>query len=210
MPLLRSPSPPRLPDPDAEAPNSFRALLGVLRIYFAQLQASVTTLLGPRGGAFLGTLYGEYRLLASQTAGAANTAYTVPLDTTVLDSGMSRASNQITVTQSGVYHIDAALQFSNSDTQLHRVSVWKRVNGADVADSRADYSIPAQHGGAPGRLAVALARLTSLTANSTVELRWSTESTQVQLEALPTAVSPTRPAGAAVCVTVTFVSALAT
>ncbi|MGL4647902.1 MAG: hypothetical protein ACRC1H_00735, partial [Caldilineaceae bacterium] len=116
----------------------------------------------------------------------------------------------ITVAATGIYHIDAMLQFANNDTVIRRVSVWKTINGTAVANSRADYSIPEQHGGSPGRLAVALARLTQLNANDVVALQWSTEATQVSLESLPTAVSPVRPAGAAVCVTVAFISSLPT
>ena len=210
MPLLRSPTPPRLPDPESDAPSSVRALLGTLRIYFNQLQASVTTLLGLRGGVYLSSAYGAYRLLTTQTAAAANTAYSVSLDTTLFESGVARTGSQVTITHTGIYHATADIQFANANANAQRVSIWMQINGVDAPNSRIDYSVPAQHGGTPGRLIGSLSRMAQLTANDTIEVKWSTESTDVQLQALPTAGSPTRPAGAAVCATLLFVSALAT
>lgn len=210
MPLLRSPNTPRLPDPEPDAPSSVRALLGVLRMYFGQLQAAVTTLLGPRGAVYLGSAYGAYRLLTTQTAAAANTAYSVSLDTTIFESGVARSGSQVTLTHTGIYHAAIDIQFANSDANAQRVSVWMQINGVDVANSRVDYSVPSQHGGTPGRLIGSLSRMAQLNSGDTVEVKWSTESTNVQLQALATAASPTRPAGAAVCATMLFVSSLAT
>lgn len=208
MPLLRNPTPPRLPDPEqAYSPRFISALLQVLRLYFNQLSAALNALMGPHGGTFLATAYGEYRSLVSQTAAAANTAYAVAFATDVVQNGVQRSGTQLSVEHAGVYMLDVVLQFANNSTQNQRASVWKLLAGSATANSRADYTIPAQHGGASGRLAVAFSRVVVLLPGQTLELQWSTESTDVTIEALPAATSPTRPAGASVCVALTFISA---
>lgn len=211
MPLLRNPTPPRLPDPGPNYTTQFMAaLLQVLRLYFSQLTSALGTLMGPHGATFLATAYGEYRAIASQTAPAANTAYPVLFATDVVQNGVQRSGSQLAVQHAGIYMLQVVIQFANSAVQDQRVSVWKVLDGSAVANSRADYTVPAQHGGESGRLAISFSRVLSLLPGQTLELQWSTESTSVSIAALPAATSPTRPASAGVCVALTFISATTT
>ena len=59
------------------------------------------------------------------------------------------SSSQITFATAGVYEINAAIQFANSDSSDHDVTVWFRRNGTDLVGSTARITVPkAADGGA--------------------------------------------------------------
>jgi hypothetical protein len=153
------------------------------------------------------TPYGSFQDSTDQTASSTTAAYSVTLNTTDFSHGVSVASNsQLTVKSYGIYNVQFSLQFVNTDTQIQDVDVWFAKNGTNIANSNSRFSIPNSHGGVDGHLIAALNFWVELSANDYVELKWSTTSTAVSIQQIPTQTSPTRPATPSAIVTVNFVS----
>jgi hypothetical protein len=133
-----------------------------------------------------------------QYATATNTPTKVLWNT--LDSGSGFTLNidsTATPTYTGVYKIDYSLQFLNTDTQIHDLYVWLRVDGVDVAGSASIFSVPNKHGGIDGAL-IAYSSLTfSVTAGQDIALYWTTNQAAtsggangIYMHAAPTQTSP--------------------
>lgn len=140
---------------------------------------------------------------------AANTS--APMYMNQTDSAYDTAlvnSTKMTAYQPGIYNLQWSGQFVNSDTQLHDVSVWIRINGTDVVGSMGFVSVPNTHGGVDGHTIIGWNYLISLNAGDYVELYWSTNDQKVTLQCLPTQTGPTRPSTAAIIATLSFVSAI--
>jgi hypothetical protein len=209
---LRGPQPPRLPDPSAQySVRYIDELLKILRIYFNQLGNAIGGLLGPLGKTYLQTAYAEYSSAQDQTIASTTTAYVVTFDTTVFENGVSLvSSSQITVERPGIYQMSLTLQLANSDTALQTAGVWFRVNGVDVPNSRARFSLTESHGGQPGHMAAEIVYLFDLDEQDYVEAVWYATDTGVTLEHLPANTSPDRPAAPSAIASVVFLSARAT
>jgi uncharacterized lipoprotein YbaY len=151
--------------------------------------------------------YGAFQSLADQTAAAANTAYAITYDTTDFSNGVSVASSsRITVRNYGIYNFQTSIQFTNTDSQEHAVSVWFRKNGTDIINSNTQLSIIARHGSINGSIVFAVNFYFELQANDYVEMMWSTTSTTVKLDYLPTQTTPTRPATPSVIATMQYIA----
>lgn len=141
---------------------------------------------------------------------AANTASAVYMNQTdfAYDTELV-SSTQMTAYQPGIYNLQWSGQFVNSDTQLHDVSVWLRVNGSDVTGSMGFVSVPNSHGGVNGHTIIGWNYFVSLNAGDYAQLYWSTNDQKVTLQCLPTQTTPTRPSTAAIIATLSFVSSIA-
>lgn len=154
------------------------------------------------------TKYGAFHSNTSQTAAAANTAYAMTYDTSDYTNGVSVASSsRLTVANAGLYNIQFSCQFTNTDSTDHDISIWLRKNGADVTASNTMLDIPSKHGSTNGHVVAAWNFFIQLAASDYVELVWSTDSTQVSIEATGTQTSPTRPSTPSIIVTVDRVHA---
>src|SRR5512137_71459 len=118
--------PPRLPSAPVQYEQRFHDQHSdVLRLYFNQLNNSVSTLLGPLGGRFLNNPYGSFQRNASLTFAAANTAYIIPMDTTDVANGTYfQPGDGIHVEQGGIYNYQFSVQFANTDSQAHAAFIW--------------------------------------------------------------------------------------
>lgn len=129
---------------------------------------------------------------------------------TVVTSG-GKAS-RLTVAQAGIYNLQFSVQFENSDTQEHDVTIWLRKDasgaGTDIAGSAGFVGVPSKHGGINGHAIVGWNYFITLNANDFVEIWWSTPDTAVTIQAYAAGTSPTRPSTASVVATMTFVSNL--
>ena len=147
--------------------------------------------------------YGAFQDTTDQTAASTTAAYAITLNTTDYAVGFAIvSSSQITVRSAGVYNIQFSIQFANSNVAIQDVDVWFRKNGTDVAGSNSKFSVPNSHGGTDGHLIAALNFYIQLAAGDYVQLMWSTTSTDVILEQIPTQTSPTRPSTPSVIVTI--------
>jgi hypothetical protein len=66
----------------------------------------------------------------------------------VAGAGVTVASDsRITMAAAGVYRINASLQFFNSDNTVRTVDLWFAKNGANIPDSAARITVPANNAG---------------------------------------------------------------
>lgn len=192
----------------------FGTSFGGLNVYFAKLTAIISALFGQRGGKWINNPYGAFQDTTDQTA-TANTATVMTFNTTDYANGVSVVSNsKLTVAQAGLYNLQFSVQFENTDTQEHDVTIWLRKDasgaGVDITGSAGLVGIPSSHGGISGHIIVGWNYFITLNANDFVEIWWSTPSTQVTIQAYAAGTSPTRPSTASVVATMTFVSNLST
>lgn len=151
--------------------------------------------------------YGAFQDSTDQSAVSTTTAYAVKYNTTDYAEGVTLSNNsRLNVTYSGLYNLQFSLQFANSDTQIQDVDVWFRKNGTDLPGSNSKFSVPNSHGGTNGHLIAALNYFLAMAKNDYVEIMWSTTSTSVTIEQLPTQTSPTRPATPSAIVTLGYLS----
>lgn len=185
-----------------------------------RIESEIISYTGKTTSSFTGCTRGAFgTTAASHSAGvaivksqclAANTSGPMYLNQT--DSAYDTAlvnTTQLTTYQPGVYNFQWSGQFVNSDTQLHDVSVWVRINGVDVSGSMGFVSVPNSHGGIDGHTIIGWNYYLTLNASDYVELYWSPNDQKVTLECIPTQTGPTRPSTASVIATLAFVSSIA-
>ena len=153
-------------------------------------------------------LWGSFYDTTDQVAVAANTDYSIGINTTDPDSrGISIASgSRITFSRAGVYSITYSAQFTNSDAQIHDINVWLRKNDSgssgNVTASDSKFSIIARHGGVDGNVIGCVNYVLKLAANDYLELIWSTTNVAASLQSLPAATSgPAHPSVPCIIVT---------
>ena len=182
----------------------------ILRLYFNQLQNSLTELLGNVGGKYISFPYGAFSSSVDQTA-TANTATLMTLNTTDFNNGVSISSSKITVENAGIYNLQFSAQFQNTDNKIQDISIWLRQNGTDIVGSTGLVSIPARKSASAGEEAheiVGWNYYISMNANDYVQIYWSTTLESVTIQAYNASTGPVRPSTQSVVATLSFVSAL--
>jgi hypothetical protein len=183
-------------------------LNNILRLYFNQIDNFSASLISDVGIGLLRSPYGAFEDTVSHTV-TANTANAMTFNTTDYSSGVTLVGgSKITATYPGIYNLQFSTQFQNTDTQLHDVSIWLRINGVDVVGSTGYISVPNKHGSISGHSINGWNFFVRLNASDYVELWWSTDDANVTIQAYAVGTSPTRPSTASNVATLTFVSAL--
>jgi len=210
MKYLDSPQPPNLPyAPPDWSPQYQEQFNNVLRLYFNRLSNVTKFLLGPDGGRFMSNPFGAWSSDSDQTAVSTTEAYAVTFDVTDISDSVYLANNsQLTVTHPGVYNLQFSIQFANTSVQINDVDVWAAINGTNLDNSNSRFSVPNSHGGVDGHLIAALNLFITMQAGDYVELYWHTDNTNVKIEQINSASSPTRPATPSVIATMVFVSSV--
>jgi len=125
----------------------------------------------------------------------------------VNDSVVVRNLTQLVAPRDGVYNVQFSAQFANTDAAAYEASVWFRVNGADVANSATQLTVPGKHAGADGHAVAAWNIFLRFAKADYVEIIWCVQSATVFIEYAPARTSPSvRPAVPSVIVTMNFVS----
>ena len=210
MTFLRQPAVPNLPLAPREYESRYHeANNNALRLYFNRLSGNLQSLFGPNGGRFLALPFGAWSSDSDQVAVSTTAAYAITFDVAdIVDSVYLVSGSRMTVTYPGVYNLQFSIQFANTSVQIHDVDVWAAINGTNLDNSNSKFSVPNSHGGTDGHLIAALNLFLPMQASDYVELYWHTDDTNVLIEYLPAASSPTRPATPSVIATMSFVSAL--
>lgn len=205
---LQNPSPPNLPLAPREYESRYHeANNNALRLYFNRLSGNLQSLFGPNGGRFLALPFGAWSSDSDQVAVSTTAAYAITFDVAdIVDSVYLVSGSRMTVTYPGVYNLQFSIQFANTSVQIHDVDVWAAINGTNLDNSNSKFSVPNSHGGTDGHLIAALNLFLPMQASDYVELYWHTDDTNVLIEHLPAASSPTRPATPSVIATMSFVS----
>lgn len=206
-PLRPSKAPNLLVAPTEYQQRYIDQLNNALRLYFNQIDNSLSSLLSGAGGAGLSFPYGAFSSDQDQTA-TANTATLMTLNTTDFSNGVSIASSQITVANAGIYNLQFSAQFQNTDTAFQDVYIWLRQNGVNIPGSTGFISIPNRHAGTDGHSIVGWNYFLSMAATDYVEIYWSVPNIAVTIQHLAASGSPTKPSTQSVVATMSFVSRL--
>jgi hypothetical protein len=149
------------------------------------------------------------RITAFGTGTGGTGTYTVNTSQEVTSTTLTGTlPSMVTVDYAGLYNLQFSLQFVNVAVQIHDVDVWFRKNGTDIPASNSRFSIPNSHGGVDGHLIAALNYFLDMDPNDYVEIMWHTNNSDISIQQLPTATSPTRPATPSAIVTMQYVSSL--
>jgi len=110
---------------------------------------------------------------------AAGTAVTFNTDLT--GTGISVvASTQITFTAAGTYMLAPSIQFKNTDSNDHDVTVWFRKNGTNIANSATIVNVPKAADG--GASIFSLSFFDAVTAGQYIEIMWLPENIAVTID----------------------------
>lgn len=131
--------------------------------------------------------FGQFTHNTTVTPAAANTAYALAWDTSVIAEGVTLTGSpttRLTVAHSGLYNFAARIQFSSSNSSIKKGWMWLRKNGTtDIGSSSAVGSL-SDNG---GYMVLSINDFVSLGANDYVELMWAVDDTALQ----PTTVAST-------------------
>ena len=179
--------------------------------YFQRVTSIIATLFGPRGGKYINVPYGAFQDTTDQTP-AANTATLLQLNTTDFSNGVTVVdSTKITVAQPGLYNLQFSVQVENLGNTIQDMSIWLRQNGTDIVGSTGLVGLEARKNATEFyHSIVGWNYPLKLNANDYIQIVFSTNSTNVSIQAYPVGTSPTRPSTASVVATMLFVSNLST
>lgn len=164
--------------------------------------------IGPPGPGGVNAVYGSFLDLGDYQATSTTTAYPVHLGTTLEAFGMSIVNDGfgdptiIELQLDGTYDLQYSIQFTNANNNAHLASVWLRVDGVDIADSRSQFSIPGRHGSDNGSLVAVTNYLSTYIGTEEIQLMWQAESSDISIETIPAGTTPTSPVSPGVIVTV--------
>lgn len=145
------------------------------------------------------------------TEAAANasgtTSQSIGFDTTVYSNNVTVENvNEITFDVTGLYNIQFSLQLLNFTTSDDNVTVWFKLNGADIAQSASIQEVNAKHGTSPGAQILALNLFQQVTAGDYIQLYWASDTGNTVLASYPAGTNPTHPVSPAVILTVAQVA----
>jgi len=146
--------------------------------------------------------YGFYSN-GTQTNPVANQVNIGTFSVTGPNNGITLIGNNILrVTNAGVYTVLFTTTMAKTSGGTSAMSIWLRYNGVNVLGSRQDLELI-------NTLSIIFTSgnfTLPMAANSDLQLCWSSADTTVNLNALPAAINPIRPAGSSLKVTVTRIS----
>lgn len=154
--------------------------------------------------ASLGLLnYGFFTSTAGQTNPVASAINLVTYNATGPSNGISVVGgNALTVVNAGTYTKMFTLEVAKTAGGTSVMSIWLRVNGVDVPGSRQDLDLI----NTLSTIFVSGNYTLNIPAGGNVQMCWSSSDTTVALLSLPAQVTPTRPTGDSVKVTLTRIS----
>lgn len=125
---------------------------------------------------------GQFESHTDQTAVSANVAYVVQMNNAApFNTGITIASStNVTVAATGIYSVNASIQFANSDSSNHTSTFWFRKDGTNIPNSASIISVPKVADG--GKTLAQVTIFESLTVSSYIQLVWSASNTAVSLD----------------------------
>lgn len=139
----------------------------------------------------------------TSTAWTANTPSQVPIGSTSLFDGVTVAASKIAFSTAGVYTITASFQLSNDNASNDDdMTIWLRVNGADVAYSSSRMTVPKRHAGIAGSALMTVNFLYEFAVGDYFELYGLSKLGYVQIVTYAASSSPAYPAAPGTILTV--------
>jgi hypothetical protein len=150
--------------------------------------------------------YGSFYDTTTQTIASTTTEYPINIGVNAESNGVSIvSSNRITFANAGVYNIQFSAQLVSSDTAIHEVTIWLKLNGTNVPYSAGMVSVPNRHAGINGAIIATWNYVMTLAANDYLQLYWMAESTNISMNTLPAGTTPTTPVSPSIILTATLV-----
>jgi hypothetical protein len=205
-----NPAPPSLPLGTDQYERRYQdQFANILRLYFNQLQNSLTELFGTAGGRYIEFPYGAFSSYTSQST-TANTATLLTMSNTDFSNAVSlETGSKITVANAGVYNLQFSVQVENLDNAPQDMYIWLKQNGTDITGSTGVIGLPARKNpGDPSHDIKGWNYFLSMNASDYVQIYWSTSDVDVTIPTYAASGSPTKPSTASVVATLSFVSAL--
>jgi hypothetical protein len=140
--------------------------------------------------------YGAYQNSADQNLATANTATVVVFNTTDYQKNISRASNQFTIANAGVYNVQFSLQLANTDAAEHAAIIWLRKNGTDIVGTASKFDVGKKHGTSDGYVIAAVNFYVDVAAGQYLELVIAADQVEngvtdgIYIEAYPAQTTP--------------------
>jgi hypothetical protein len=124
----------------------------------------------------------QFESHSDQTATSANVAYVAQMNNAAaFNTGITIASStNVTVAASGVYSVNASIQFANSDSSNHNSTFWFRKDGTNIPNSASVISVPKVADG--GKTLAQVTIFESMSISSYVQLVWSVDNVAVTLD----------------------------
>ena len=136
--------------------------------------------------------YGEFYNTTGVTPVAANTAYALSWDGATISDGVMATGSQIEVSESGLFHFNARVQFSSGNANTKSAWLWWRLNGTTTYSNSAVIGTLSTNN---GYVVLRNSQFFSLAAGDYIELMWAVDDTGLA----PTNVAATAFAPAAPC-----------
>lgn len=147
--------------------------------------------------------YGFFTSTAAQLNPVANAINLLTYNATGPANNISIVvGTQLTVVNAGTYTKLFTLEVTKTAGGTSVISMWLRVNGVDVAGSRQDLNLI----NTLSTIFTSGNFTLDIPAGGNIQMCWSSSDTTVQLLSLPAAITPTRPTGNSVKVTLTRIS----
>lgn len=205
--------PPRLPlAPVQYEPRFHDQHSDVLRLYFNQLDNTVSALLGTNGGQYLQSPHAMLMSTQDQASAGITSENIITYNTPVIEQGIEvRNGSEIWFDAPGQYLVTFSLQFTNRGNAAQEIEVWAKQDGVNFPLSNTRFDIAPRKSVSVWAHAVAtVTGIFTVTDPSATYLRlaWWSSGADVFLEHYPEGTSPTRPAIPSVIVTVNLVSRL--
>jgi hypothetical protein len=134
---------------------------------------------------------------------AANTPTVVSVNSSVYARGVSLADNKLTIEKAGLYTITTSVQLSNTSTSNDDdVTLWFRINGADLPLSASYATVVKSHGGIPGSTVLTVNIFYQFADGDELELAWLAKLGHAQIITYSSSSSPVYPAAPGVILTI--------
>ena len=157
------------------------------------------------------SLKGSQAITEVQGTGSPTTIGTVLFNNTDYSNDVAVSSTdntQIVFSTGGLYNIQISLQLLNYTNAVDNVTVWFRLNGADIANTASIQAVPSSHGGVPGATILAFNIYQTFNANDYLQAAWTSDSGNSVVATYPAGITPVHPVSPAAILTAQFVSAV--
>jgi hypothetical protein len=174
--LWASTTPGELTNIRPTSPNVAVSIAAVMKVDVTEGEILVRPSIFPQ--LHMGTFYSN----TSQTASVANTPYAITYNKDGLKCPHVNLANTnaIRVSEQGLYKFEFRLHIDSPKNQSGRVWVWCRQDGVDVPDSATEMSLYGS-GSIEATIYPSWSFQRSMNANSTFQLMWATDNTQISI-----------------------------
>lgn len=174
---------PRLPAPSpAYSSDMIDQFQSSLRLYFNEIDSLFASILGPNGGQYVDCPNGLFFSTVDQTIAVINTGYPIEFPTTYLSNAVyinAGTDSRIYVSVSGVYNFQFSGQLRSNSGSAKQVYIWIVRDGTPIGYSTHQYTVS----GGNTHLNISWNFDIDLQAGQYIELQWSSDSTDITLEA---------------------------